>query len=477
MHAGHILHGPGSTLRQHTGWGCHGLQCVSKTKLSCPAHCCWPKLHRASHLCVRASSTSSDQAQQSLHSATDSITQALYSLSEASASAAVSDTTAAATDTAVHTAQRYTGWFSTLADYLEGILGYLQTGLDQLHVPYSYGWSIILLTLLVKTALFPITRKQVESGIAMQNLKPTIDNIKRLYGDDKKKIQRETSELYKKAQISPLAGCLPSLATIPVFIGLYNSLTNVANSGRLDSQGFFWLPSLAGPTSLAARSAGNSTAWLYPFVDGHPPIGWEGAARYLVLPVLLVAAQFASTAIISPPVDPNDENAQRTKNILAFLPLMIGYFALQVPSGLSLYYFSNTVLTSGQQIWLRKLGGASALPYDLGPIDIGKARRTGQTVSPVEDSNGFARAEFAPGMERPSSSTGTTAAAAASMQASGSGASSPAEQEGHDGVEAGNGGEALTSAAASMGLPADPSQQVINRRCKRKKRHLLEAAV
>lgn len=72
-----------------------------------------------------------------------------------------------------------------------------------------------------------------------------------------------------------------------------------------------------------------------------------------------MAAQFASTAIISPPVDPNDENAQRTKNILAFLPLMIGYFALQVPSGLSLYYFSNTVVTSAQQIWLRKLGGTS----------------------------------------------------------------------------------------------------------------------
>ena len=77
-----------------------------------------------------------------------------------------------------------------------------------------------------------------------------------------------------------------------------------------------------------------------------------------------MAAQFASTAIISPPVDPNDENAQRTKNILAFLPLMIGYFALQVPSGLSLYYFSNTVLTSAQQIWLRKLGGTSRLDHD-----------------------------------------------------------------------------------------------------------------
>ena len=53
---------------------------------------------------------------------------------------------------------------------------------------------------------------QVESGIAMQNLKPTIDNIKRLYGDDKKKVQRETSELYKKAQISPLAGKLAPAA-------------------------------------------------------------------------------------------------------------------------------------------------------------------------------------------------------------------------------------------------------------------------
>lgn len=78
-----------------------------------------------------------------------------------------------------------------------------------------------------------------------------------------------------------------------------------------------------------------------------------------------MAAQFASTAIISPPVDPNDENAQRTKNILAFLPLMIGYFALQVPSGLSLYYFSNTVVTSAQQIWLRKLGGTSRLMCQL----------------------------------------------------------------------------------------------------------------
>ena len=93
--------------------------------------------------------------------------------------------------------------------------------------------------------------------------------------------------------------------------------------------------------------------------------------------LLQVLAQYASTEIISPPVDPNDENAQRTKNILAFLPLMIGYFALQVPSGLSLYYFSNTVLTSAQQIWLRKLGGKACNRKDL-HLGEGRGRAWGE---------------------------------------------------------------------------------------------------
>jgi YidC/Oxa1 family membrane protein insertase len=69
-----------------------------------------------------------------------------------------------------------------------------------------------------------------------------------------------------------------------------------------------------------------------------------------VLPVLLVAAQFASSAVLSP-VDPNGENATTQKIIIGVLPLTIGYFSLTVPSGLSLYYFSNTVFTTAQQVW------------------------------------------------------------------------------------------------------------------------------
>ena len=64
---------------------------------------------------------------------------------------------------------------------------------------------------------------------------------------------------------------------------------------------------------MCTRWAGGGTAWLWPLVDGVPPIGWEEASRYLVLPVLLVVAQFISSAVISPPVDPNDDSAKNTQ--------------------------------------------------------------------------------------------------------------------------------------------------------------------
>jgi len=76
------------------------------------------------------------------------------------------------------------------------------------------------------------------------------------------------------------------------------------------------------------------------------------------LPVLLVGLQYSSSKVISP-VDPNDDNSGNfTKYLIAVLPLVVGWFALNVPSGLTLYYFSNTVITTGQQFWLRRLGGA-----------------------------------------------------------------------------------------------------------------------
>ncbi|XP_076943429.1 ALBINO3-like protein 1, chloroplastic [Bidens hawaiensis] len=250
-------------------------------------------------------------------------------------------------------------WLSGITNYMETVLKFLKNGLSTLHVPYAYGFAIILLTVLVKAATFPLSKKQVESAMAMRSLQPQIKAIQERYAGDQERLQLETARLYKLAGINPLAGCLPTLATIPVWIGLYRALSNVANEGLL-AEGFFWIPSLAGPTTIAARQSGSGISWLFPFVDGQPPLGWSDTFAYLVLPVLLVVSQYISVQIMqSSQPQSNDPNMKTSQTITKFLPLMIGYFALSVPSGLSLYWLTNNILSSAQQIWLQKMGGAN----------------------------------------------------------------------------------------------------------------------
>ncbi|KAK9804849.1 hypothetical protein WJX72_008595 [[Myrmecia] bisecta] len=442
----------------------HRLGCAQAQRLG-TQHLCGQLLRHSSHRAAGGLTTSAslqqatDTGSAALHHATN----AMYSLAE---STAVADAASAATSAAAAVsgaatdavAQRYTGFASQISDALEVVLTYLQNNLEQLHVPYSYGWSIILLTLLVKTATFPLTKIQVESAMSIQELKPTIDDIKKRYGEDKKSVDRETSALYKKAGVNPYAGCLPSLATIPIFIGLYNSLTNVAGEGLLDAEGFYWLPSLAGPTTIAARRAGSGLEWLVPFQDGHPPIGWHDAGAYLLLPFLLVVAQYISSAIITPPVDPEDPNANTNRALFAFLPLMIGYFSLNVPAGLSLYYFANSVLTSSQQIWLRKLGGANINPFNMGGIGLGKARRSGEVAGAEAAEGGVASVSAQFGLDDVPGDEASTSLAAS--------------EDTSEADVASNG-----TVAASMGLPADPVERVINRRSKRKRRSLAQDAV
>lgn len=279
----------------------------------------------------------------------------LYTLADSS----LATQAASSTDTsnATESVQKQSGdWFSGITNVLESFLKVLKDGLEAIHIPYAYGFAIILLTVLVKAATFPLTKQQVESTMAMQNLQPKIKAIQQKYAGNQETIQLETAKLYKQAGLNPLAGCLPTLATIPVWIGLYRALSNVANEGLL-TEGFFWIPSLAGPTTIASRQNGSGISWLFPFVDGHPPLGWSATLAYLVLPVLLIVSQYISMQIMQPS-QANDPNQKSTQAILKFLPLMIGYFSLSVPSGLSLYWLTNNILSTGQQVWLRKLGGA-----------------------------------------------------------------------------------------------------------------------
>eukprot|EP00798_Chlamydomonas_sp_ICE-L_P016600 gene16600-22840_t len=271
-----------------------------------------------------------------------------------------------------------------LADSFESVLTALDTGLESLHVPYSYGFAIILLTVLVKALTFPLSKKQVESTVAMQALQPSIKQLQAKHAGDQETLQLETAKLYKDAGVNPLAGCLPTLATIPVFIGLYKSLSNAAADGLLDVD-FFWIPNLAGPTSIASRDAGGGLSWLFPLVDGAPPIGWAQAGAYLVMPVLLVASQFASQKLMQPEKNA-DPSAAQTMAILKFLPFMIGWFSLNVPSGLTLYWFTNTALSTAQQMYLKantKVTLPDEKPAQAGTVTIVKPKEDRESKKPV----------------------------------------------------------------------------------------------
>ncbi|CAL9040687.1 inner membrane protein PPF-1, chloroplastic-like [Musa acuminata AAA Group] len=295
----------------------------------------------------------------------------------------LADATAPATDAST-VVQKNGGWFGFISDAMEVVLKVLKDVFTAIHVPYAYGFAIILLTVIVKVLTFPLTKQQVESTLAMQNLQPKIKAIQERYKGNQERIQLETSRLYRQAGVNPLAGCFPTLATIPVWIGLYQALSNVANEGLL-TEGFLWIPSLGGPTTIAARQNGSGISWLIPFVDGHPPLGWSDTAAYLVLPVLLVISQYVSMEIMKPP-QTDDPASKNSLLVFKFLPVMIGYFSLSVPSGLSIYWFTNNILSTAQQIWLRKLGGAKpAVSGDAGGIiSAGRAKRTAQPVQTGE---------------------------------------------------------------------------------------------
>ncbi|MEW5958745.1 MAG: YidC/Oxa1 family membrane protein insertase, partial [Chloroflexota bacterium] len=91
--------------------------------------------------------------------------------------------------------------------------------------------------------------------------------------------------------------------------------------------------------------------WLFPFVDGAPPIGWGAAIAYLILPILLVVSQLYMQQMMTPPTD--DPQQASMQSVMKIMPLMFGYFALIVPSGLSLYWFVSNLLAMAQQYFTK----------------------------------------------------------------------------------------------------------------------------
>jgi YidC/Oxa1 family membrane protein insertase len=170
---------------------------------------------------------------------------------DAVTSAAVSTTVDAVTNSAdaVDAAAKTTdyGWFGFLTIPIEGLLKLIHSMIAATGTPNSWGVSIIVLTLLIKLVTFPLTKTQLESTNKMQAMQPAIKEIQLKYQSNPEVMNQKIAEFYQVNEINPLAGCFPSLVQIPVFIGLYRAVLELAQQNQLNER-FLFLPNLEGPT-------------------------------------------------------------------------------------------------------------------------------------------------------------------------------------------------------------------------------------
>lgn len=288
-----------------------------------------------------------------------------------SAAAAVVAVADASADTAMASATDDSWWESYIQLYKNGLAfvhdNIVDGPLRKIGFTQTWGPSIFLFTAGVRSLLIPFSISQNKSSEYMKALKPYQKKIKKKYADEKMQ-NKAIAKLYEDAKQNPLAGCVTSFAQIPIFLGLYRSVTRLAAEGRLDEP-FLWLPTLEGPVS--ANNNYRGMEWLTEgWMDGHPSMGWEGTLPFLVMPVVLVLMQSFTMSVLQPPEDDSmsDEDKEKmdgTKKILKFLPLMIGFFSLQVPAGLTIYWFTSNLFTVSQSLIIRGYYAANPPKIEL----------------------------------------------------------------------------------------------------------------
>ncbi|CAN5582361.1 hypothetical protein BH09VER1_BH09VER1_56370 [soil metagenome] len=192
---------------------------------------------------------------------------------------------------------------------------------------HSAGLAVIVFTILIKTALMPLTIKSIKSSKSMQELQPKIKELQKKHGKDRQKLSQETMKLYSQYQVNPMAGCLPMIIQIPIFFGLYRSISALT-SGNSDYSNYWH----------------GSFLWLHSLGTPDP---------YKILPILAGVFQFIQTKMMKPQGQGKSSDPQQAmmNSMMNFMPLMVVIFGWNFHSGPVLYWVTQSVFIVVQQ-WL-----------------------------------------------------------------------------------------------------------------------------
>lgn len=214
------------------------------------------------------------------------------------------------------------GWFSFLATPLAILLRWIYGWVG------NYGVAIILVTLLIKILLWPLTAKSYRSMKEMQKLGPKVAKLREKYGDNKEVMNREIMQLYKTFKVNPLGGCLPMLLQIPFFIAFYRVLDSL-----LELRGapfILWIQDLAAPDRLFSFN------FSIPFFE--PPTG---------IPVLTLL--MGASMILQQKMTPTTLGDPIQAKMMMMMPIIFTFILINMPAGLVLYWLVNNILSIGQQ--------------------------------------------------------------------------------------------------------------------------------
>ena len=217
-----------------------------------------------------------------------------------------------------------------------GISKVLLTVLRAFHkVVRNWGVAIIMLTFLINIVLFPLTRKSFTSMRKIQEVQPHIEKLRKLHKDNPQKMNKELAELYRQYNVNPFGGCLPLLVQMPIFIALYQGLMR---SIELKGANFLWIKDLSSPDYISLPIS-------LPFIGN----------QIHILPIIMVGAMFfqqkLSTAHSG---NATPEQKQQQKFMLIFFPIFFGFLFYNFPSGLVLYWLTNTILMVIEHSAIRK---------------------------------------------------------------------------------------------------------------------------
>ena len=204
------------------------------------------------------------------------------------------------------------GWFTFIAKPMFILLQFIQGYVG------NWGWTIVILTILIKLVLYPLSYKGMVSMQKLKDLAPKMKEIQTKYKDDKQKQSMHMMELYKKHGANPMGGCLPLLLQIPVFFAIYRVLLNA-----IELKGAEWI------------------FWIHDLAEMDP---------YFVLPILM-----GVTMYLQQKITPNTMQDEMQKKIFQFLPVIFTFFFLWFPAGLTLYWFINNLFTIGQQYYINSV--------------------------------------------------------------------------------------------------------------------------